>query len=320
MVFFPWQSQATRIEGDAECSLSFGRCVPETAARRIAETSAWLDALEKATNTLSTAGLVRWTTQAVFHRQALVSAVVMPAVRSTSKEEQVSVHVRLSTPQRTADDRLRKIVHEQEMLQLRVEMLKLEKTQVEEARTLIQLALASRRNWDQENSEDKKRIVLLAEHLEALWQLGRILPQREGGRWHDPQEALPVMQQAAALNPDYAPLQYLLGEILLQLDRPQDALAVLDKALALNPELAGALYVRGLAYLRLQLPTLAERDFSAALLRDASHAAWWRARGALRMIRHEIAPMCEDFTHACAIGDCEGLTNARERGLCLTEK
>jgi tetratricopeptide (TPR) repeat protein len=149
--------------------------------------------------------------------------------------------------------------------------------------------------------------------------LGSILPQREGGRWRDPLEALSVLQLAVSLEPDYAPLQYLRGEILLQLDRPQDALAGLNKALELNPALAGALYARGLAYLRLQLPTFAERDFSAALERDASNAAWWRARGALRMIRNEIAPMCKDFAEACARGDCEGLAVARERGLCLAE-
>jgi tetratricopeptide (TPR) repeat protein len=127
------------------------------------------------------------------------------------------------------------------------------------------------------------------------------------------------LRQAAALDPDYAPLRQLLGEVLLQLDRPQDALAELNKALVEQPELAGALYTRGLAHLRLQLPTLAERDLSAALERDASQAAWWRARGALRMIRNETGPMCEDFMQACAQGDCEGLAVARERGLCFAE-
>jgi tetratricopeptide (TPR) repeat protein len=161
------------------------------------------------------------------------------------------------------------------------------------------------------------RIVLLAEQLEALWQLGSILPQREGGRWHDPQAALPLLRQAAALDSEYAVLPYLLGEVVFQLDRPQVAIAELDRALALNPERAGAFYTRGLAYLRLQLPALAERDLSAALAFDASHAAWWRARGALRMIRNETGPMCEDFTEACARGDCEGLAVARERGQCL---
>jgi tetratricopeptide (TPR) repeat protein len=206
------------------------------------------------------------------------------------------------------------------MLELRAEMLNLERKKAEEARRLIDLPVALRHGSAGGSAATVARIALLAEQLEALWLLGNILPQREDGRWRDPQAALPVLQQAAALDPGYAPLCYLHGEVLLQLDRPQDALAGLDKALGLNPELAGALYTRGLAYLRLQLPTLAERDFSAALARDASHSAWWRARGALRMIRNEIGPMCEDFAQACARGDCEGFAVARERGLCLAER
>jgi hypothetical protein len=74
-----------------------------------------------------------------------------------------------------------------------------------------------------------------------------------------------------------------------------------------------------LAYLRLQLPTLAEVDLNEALRRDPRPAAWWRARGALRMLRRDVVPMCGDFLQACARGDCEGLAAAREQGLCLSQ-
>jgi tetratricopeptide (TPR) repeat protein len=316
-VFFPLPPQAAQLEGSAEHNLPFGRQTPESAARRIAGTMAWLDALEKATDTLSVASLVQLGAGEASGRQALVSAVCTPAVSSRCEGQRVFVRVRLNTPQRTVEDRLRKVLLEREMLALRAEMLNLERKKVEEARGLM-MALSGglRRLLVKKNTTYTARIVLLAEQLEALWQLGGVLPQREGGRWREPQAALSVLQQAAALDPDYAPLPYLLGEVLLQLDRPQDAIEALDKALAIQPELAGALYARGLVYLRLQLPTLAERDFSAALARDASQAAWWRARGALRMIRNETGPMCEDFAQACVRGDCEGLALARERGLC----
>jgi len=321
MVFAPWASQAAQLGGSAEYSLLFGRHVPESAARRVARTTAWLDALARTTEALAAASLVRFGAEAVSDRQALVSAVFTPAVRSSLKGQQVVVaHVRLSTPQRTAEERLRNMLHEREMLQLRAEMLTLEREKAEEARRLIELPVALQRALSAGSVTHGARIVLLAEHLEALWRLGGMLPQRESGRWRDPQGALAALQQAAAMYPDYASLRYLLGELLLQLDRPQDALTELDAALTLRPDLAGALYVRGLAYLRLQLPTLAERDLSAALARDVAYAAWWRARGALRMIRNEIGPMCEDFMQACTRGDCEGLAVARERGLCLVEQ
>jgi tetratricopeptide (TPR) repeat protein len=319
-VFFPLPSLGAQIGKSAACSLPYDSQVPETAVRRIAETIAWLDALKKTTEALSTASLVQWGAQKALDRQALVSAVFTPTVSSMLHGQRVSVRVRLSASQRAVEDRLRKTLQEREMLQLYAEMIRLAREKAEEARGLIELPVALRRMLTGRSDAQSALIALLAEQLETLWQLRIVLPQREGGRWREPQAALPVLLQAAALNPDSAVLPYLLGEILLQLDRPQDALAELDRALALNPELAGASYTRGLAYLRLQLPALAERDLNAALAHDDSHAAWWRARGALHMIRNETGPMCEDFLQACARGDCEGLAVTRERGQCLAEK
>ena len=318
-VFFPLTSRAAQFGGDAEYSLFFGHHVTEPTARRIACTVAWLDALEKTAGALSAELLVQLGAGTAPGRQALASAVFTPTVRSTLKGQQVSVQVRLSGSQRTVEDRLRTMLHEREMLELHSEMLTLEREKASEARGMAEQPGALQRGMRGLRGAEQARVALLAEQLEGLWQLRTLLPQRENGLWSDPRTALPVLRQATALYPDYAPLLHLLGEVLLQLDRPQDALAELDKALALRPVRAGALYTRGLAYLRLQLPTLAERDFSAALTLDASHAAWWRARGALRMIRNETGPMCEDFTQACSRGDCEGLAFARERGACLAE-
>ena len=318
-VIFPLTSLASPLGGDAEYSLFFGHHVPESTARRIACTMAWLDALEKTARTLSAVRLVRCAAGTAQGRQALASVVFTPTVRSTLKGQQVFVQVRLRTSQRTVEDRLRKMLHEREMMELCSEMLTLEREKTAEARGMIERPGALQRGMRGLRGAEQARVALLAEQLEALWLLRSLLPQRENGRWRDPQTVLPVLQQATALDPDYAPQLHLLGEVLLQLDRPQDALAELDKALALRPVLAGALYTRGLAYLRLQLPALAERDLSEALARDATHAAWWRARGALRMIRNETGPMCEDYTQACARGDCEGLAFARERGECLAE-
>ena len=315
-VFFPVPAQSAPIGGSAAYSLPLDHNVPESAARRIAATLAWLEALAKATEALAAESLVQWGAREESERQALVSAVFTPAVDSTLQGRRITVRVRLVALRRAAADRLRKLVHEREMLLLRAEMLKPAREKAEEARGLMEQPVMLRRLLTGRSAAAGARIVLLADQLEALWLLGTVLPQRESGRWQNPGAALPVLRQAAALYPEYAIPPYLLGEILLQLDHPQDALTELDKALALHPERAGALYMRGLALMRLQLPALAERDLSAALAYDDSHAAWWRARGALRMIRNESGPMCEDFSQACARGDCEGLAVARERGLC----
>ena len=78
-----------------------------------------------------------------------------------------------------------------------------------------------------------------------------------------------------------------------------------------------ALSLRGVAHLRLHLPANAVKEFSEALARRPDKAAWWRARGAARLLAGEHDAMCPDFYQACALGDCEGLAEVRKRGLCL---
>jgi tetratricopeptide (TPR) repeat protein len=318
--YFPMSLQAAQLGGSAEHSLPLGRQTPETVVRRIVRAMAWLDALDKAAAALSAASLARLGGDEAAGVMALASAVSTPAVRSTSKGQRVFVEVRLNTPQRTVEERLRKILPEREILELRAGMLERERKILAEARSLIELPAVLRQSLPEGSAAYGARLSALAAQLEALWLLGRVLPQREAGRWREAPEALSALQQAEALDPGHGPLLYLQGELLLQLDRPQDALAMLDKALTLSPELAGALYARGVAYLRLQLPSLAEHDLSAALERDSSRADWWRARGALYMIQKKTGPMCADFAQACARGDCEGLAAARGRGLCLAEQ
>ena len=85
--------------------------------------------------------------------------------------------------------------------------------------------------------------------------------------------------------------------------------------------------MRALAHWRLHQLALAETDLNAALqntLIPPPHGQEQirrlRARGAVRMLRGHYDAMCEDFTSACGLGDCEGLAEARQRGHCRPSK
>lgn len=132
-----------------------------------------------------------------------------------------------------------------------------------------------------------------------------------------PETMLRHMRRAVSLDARNPLLWNALGEALLLLDRPQDAMAAQDRALKLSPGFARALYARAVCHLRLQMPALAVTDASAAIRLRPDVAAHWRVRGAAWQVRGESGPMCDDFYHACALGDCEGLRLARGRGLCL---
>lgn len=172
--------------------------------------------------------------------------------------------------------------------------------------------------------------------LDALW-LALDAAGPHAGGWLAGPENLGPLEQAASGAPDNAAVLLLLAEARLRRGLPQGALAAADEALRLSLAksdagdasdlgLAGrARYVRALAHWRLDQAALAEADLDAALAAaPASQAAQGeerarrlRARGAIRLQRRERAGMCADFAAACALGDCEGLAEARRRGHCL---
>lgn len=89
---------------------------------------------------------------------------------------------------------------------------------------------------------------------------------------------------------------------------------------------ARALYQRGKSHERLHQPGLAEADYSAALARmvkagndDEFTARLYISRADLRGQRDNYDAMCKDYIAGCALGSCQGLSNARLRGYCTEE-
>ncbi len=299
---------------ESEINLPFGGNVPESAARSTASALARHRVLEQAARHFAfpLPGIL----DSPEHRQALAYAVYTFSEQAKSGRRKCFVRVRQATPPRTVEQRLRKILVEPDMLQLRVAMLEREKALAGRAARLIEEAAVLRsKNGPNADAPLKEDILRPAGRLDALRLFSMALQEDEQAA--DPLHIAALLEGAVALDPDYPPLLCALGEALLRLDRPQDALERLNKALAGDNPPARALYARGLVYLRLQLPALAESDLNAALGRRPAPAAWLRARGALYMLQGKTALMCEDFFQACAAGDCEGVALARERGLCL---
>jgi hypothetical protein len=73
--------------------------------------------------------------------------------------------------------------------------------------------------------------------------------------------------------------------------------------------------------MRLRHLALAENDLSAVIaaglpVTNRETAGYLRTRGAVRLLRGKHKAMCEDFFAACSLGDCDGLTEARNHGHC----
>lgn len=114
-------------------------------------------------------------------------------------------------------------------------------------------------------------------------------------------------------NPVYL-LEYAAAQ--LRASHPASALNTLKKLDAVIGDSSRALHLQGLAELALRLPGLALRDFSAALALNPDEPAFWEARAGAYNALGDADAMCRDLRQSCSLGLCDGLEEARLKGLC----
>ena len=109
---------------------------------------------------------------------------------------------------------------------------------------------------------------------ERLWSEAVILapekvrPRIQLARAVSPQQALPILEEAARIAPQDSDVATELARVDLELNRPADALAQAGRALALAPREAHALNNRGAVLLAMNQTAAARRDFIASLRID----------------------------------------------------
>ena len=332
----------------------YGGSLSREAATHLARAAAYVQALQQAMRQLESNKAALFGATSARRREALANAVhrphftVTPPPGTYDTKGEVRVDLRLDTPSRTLNQRVRETLLQRDLLDLREAFVAQLRQSAEEGRELARRMLEIRELLRRDNTAQgakahttpgraessdaelsqrprtgearqvEQNLAYVIHRLEALWLLDDVLT-RLRGVWREPAAMAAQLRKAIRLDARNPLLWTALGEVQLQMDQPQNALESLNNALVQEPDMARALYMRGLAHLRLQHSALAEADLSAALRLQPGNAAWLRARGAVRMIREDFSPMCDDFAEACALGDCEGLAAARKRSLCLPE-
>lgn len=303
-------------------------------AYRWARAAAWLNALEAASPGLPAGARVGLASSGLDDRAGLLALCArLHTLDHLTPEDspELVVAVRL-VPTPDAATALASAVREADLLAAQRALVL----------DLWETAMAVRREWPATLAEARTNAFALeaaALRLDVLW-LALEAARGAPGGWFCAPEALPVFERAVTGAPENAALWLLLAEARMQRDLPQAAVAAAGEVLRLldrsgrgdlppaEARLAGrARYVRGLGHWRLGQPALAEADLNAALSaqraesapQGAERARRLRARGAVRMLRHDVDGMCADFVAACALGDCEGLAVARTRGECRAD-
>lgn len=319
------------VLAEARNAQPFGAGVPAGAAHSVARALARLAVLEKGATLLeddlaarmgtadAAAGAARGNAVPDARMRALASAVFPVAVSDVAggDPQQEAVTARILASPRDAAQAIRRALQTPDNLELRLDALgRLEQAAAEGSDLLARsAALRADPQADQTENPFAGRAETLGKRLDALEAYLDALRDFDH-TWRVPQEAVPLLERLSALDPHNALIWMGLGEALLLTERPYEALDALRAATRLPEAPPRALYLRGVAHLRLHLPANAIDDFSEALAHRPDKAAWWRARGAARLLAAEHDAMCPDFYQACALGDCEGLAEVRKRGLC----
>jgi protein O-mannosyl-transferase len=108
-------------------------------------------------------------------------------------------------------------------------------------------------------------------HLEEALRLRPDFPEAENNLGDDlrqlgrPQEAIPHLERALRLQPDFAEAHNNLGAALMMSDRPAEGIAEFERSLKLKPEYAVARFNLGLARADAGHPDEAVRDFAEAV-------------------------------------------------------
>ncbi len=304
----------------ATATLPYGGNVSRETVRSFVQNESWLAALRQAAGKLESRTVVQLGATTRDRRIALAAAVFPSTFRfspdSDAPEGELTAVARL-TEAPDLPSRLRTALRHPEVLALYAAAVDTMRKHAAEGRDLLLHAAEMRRRHGPEADHIfSRRIDFLANSLNALHIYVTVLEQLRG-KWAKPAVAAQELRRAVTLDKNNALLWCALGEAQLQQDLPQAALGSLDKAVALMPGLARARYFRGLTQLRLQQSALAEADLTAALKLRPDMPQWLRTRGAIRMVREDYGPMCEDFNKACMLGDCDGLEAARKRSQCL---
>ena len=291
-------------------------------AEYVARSLALLDVIDQGADTVRTLTAVRFSLGERPELSALAEAA-LPVLLYTLDDQTgnaVTASASVFIPTGALAEMVQDALGKTDELELKAEALRAMAPLAREVKTLLEeaAALSERDATDVSLDSWMANIKLAARSgkLEVWFRYLQAL-DRFGSSWSDASGAYAILQRLERLDQDNALVRLALAEVLLRLDRPHAAMGCANDALGLKPGLARAFYLRGIIQLRLGLTALAVTDFSQALRLRPDRADWWRARGAALMIRHDYDAMCRDMYKACSLGDCAGLTEARQQELCL---
>jgi tetratricopeptide (TPR) repeat protein len=141
----------------------------------------------------------------------------------------------------------------------------------------------------------------------ALW---------KNGEYSDPNKALSYWNKAIRKNSKSAELYNNRGLAYYNLKKYQQAVKDFSQAIRMKPQEATAYNNRGNAYYEMFKYDLAETDFNKSIELNPDYASAYLNRGLVYYQLDNNPKACADFANACDLKNCDGMTWAKEQGVC----
>ena len=141
----------------------------------------------------------------------------------------------------------------------------------------------------------------------ALW---------ENGQYSDPKKALNYWNKAIRKNSKSAELYNNRGLAYYNLKQYQKAVSDFSQAIQMKPEDATAYNNRGNAYYEMFKYELAVTDYNKSIELNPDYANAYFNRGLVYYQLDNNPKACADFANACDLKNCDGMTWAKEKGVC----
>ena len=152
-----------------------------------------------------------------------------------------------------------------------------------------------------------------SEEAELLFAKAHVL--WKGDTCADPQEAVRMLHEVIAKDPDFAAAWAYRGLAYSELGKREEAFDDLTKAIRLDPR-AEYYADRGLVSLRGGLLAAARRDLDYSLKKDQKQHRAWNILGEAAQREGNAGQACEYYGKGCSNGNCDPLQRARREGQC----
>ncbi len=165
--------------------------------------------------------------------------------------------------------------------------------------------LSERRSASEANVDPEAGDLFSRAHI--LWKGGDVCS--------DPAMAVHLLDQAIAIQPDYADAHMYRGLAYSEMGRDEETFSDLTRAIRLDPRPHRYAY-RALGLIRMGDLEGARRDLDKSLDLDADQYRAWNFRAVVNMMEDKDEAACDDFKRGCKNGDCTGYNAAKKEGIC----